>query len=133
MSGNNYNREPLIEAQKLPEDYVMQAEKFVREHNYRGFTTTKLRRLLSLLLDIYNEENLSKEPELSEKSKKKLQLALMRMYYEGGREPNAVKPFLKDSNIISYLKGVGNRKEFLDVFHYMESLVAFHRYYNGDK
>lgn len=136
---NNNNRNDYIEAKALPEDYVMVAEEVIKNHVDRtrnrknNLTTTKLRRLLSLILDIYNEENLLSGNELTDKNKKKLQLALMRMYYEAGRERD-VKDFLRDSDILAYLKDInGDRKKFLDFTHYMESLVAFHRYYKGEK
>ena len=58
-------------------------------------------------------------------------LIRMRMLYEAGRDQD-VKIFVEKTKLIEYLKGIGNsRSSFIDYAHYLEALVAYHRYYGG--
>ena len=69
-----------------------------------GITTSKIRNLLSLANEVYHRECLRTEPKLLEESL--YQIQMMRMLYEGGREP-VVKTFLDQSHLIRYLKDIG--------------------------
>lgn len=123
----------------LPENYVDEAEKIMRSlgKEYKpgqyGFslTTSKLRNLLTLVSDIYSHEIRSNRQELSEDNIKKLQLVRIRMLYESGRE-RSVKNLVVKAKLLEYLNNIGqNRLKFLDYYHYMEALVAYHRYLGG--
>ena len=76
-------------------------------------------------------ESLRTEPELSAESKLKLMRLRVRMVYDAGRERD-VKDFVEQAKLLEYLKGVGDsREEMIRFAHYMEALVAYHRYLGG--
>ena len=96
--------------------------------NRSRITTTKMRGFLTLVNDIYNVENLRTEAKLSAESKLKLMRLQVRMVYDAGRERD-VKDFVEQAKLLEYLKGVGNSREAMIQFaHYVEALVAYHRY-----
>lgn len=118
---------------KLPENYVDAAEQVMRAlyENRSRITTTKMRGFLTLVNDIYNAENLRTETELSSESKLKLMRLRVRVVYDAGRERD-VKDFVEKAKLLEYLKGVGDSREAMIHFaHYMEALVAYHRYLGG--
>ena len=52
----------------------------------------------------------------------------IRMVYEAGRD-DAVKLFLERAQLLEYIKGLGDsRAKLMDFAHYMEALVAYHRF-----
>ena len=94
-------------------------------------TTSKIRNLLSLVMEIYNTEHRRLEETLLEESRLQLQMARVRMVYEAGRD-DSVKRFLNESKLISYLKGIGDdRIRLIRYTQYLEALVAYHRYMGG--
>lgn len=130
---NSKELPPTIEPQKLPADYVDSAERLMRELTVssRNLTTTKLRTLFNLVLDVFNEEILRSDESLTAEHQAKLSLIRMRMVYEAGRDP-ATKYLVKRAKLLEYLKGVGSsRQDFINFTHYMESLVAYHRFFGG--
>jgi len=125
----------------LPEDYVAEAERNMRAlgtedtrnpGKYRfEITTSKIRNILSIVSDIYNDELLSVSPELSEKSKAKKKALQVRVLYEAGRE-KSVERFVLKTKLLDYLKQVeNNRAKFIEFAKYMEALVAYHLYLGG--
>ena len=146
MAYNNYSRRsfsprpapqpaPEIRALPLPEDYVDAAEEVMRKLslNSKKITTSKIRNLLSLVSDIYNVENLRDAPDLLPESKAALTMMRIRVVYEAGRE-QTVKEFVTEAKLLEYIKGIGNNREKLIAFaHYMEALVAYHRYLIGGR
>ena len=95
-------------------------------------SNSKIRKLLSLVSEIYNEENRSTEKELQEKNVVKINLMRVRVAYECGRD-NAVKDFVAKTNLLEYLKGISrDRADLIRFAHYMEALVAYHRYLGGE-
>ena len=111
----------------IPEDYVDAAERVMRAlfANRSRITTTKMRGFLTLVNDIYNVENLRTEAKL------KLMRLQVRMVYDAGRERD-VKDFVEQAKLLEYLKDVGDsREEMIRFAHYMEALVAYHRYLGG--
>ena len=132
---NNYSQ-PLpaeIRPLPLPEDYVDAAEAVMRRMagSNRKITTSKIRNLLSLVTDIYNEENLRDDAELLPSSRSALTMMRIRVVYEAGRE-QTVKEFVTETKLLEYIKGIGNsREKLIDFAHYMEALVAYHRFLGG--
>lgn len=125
---------PEIRPQKVPDDYVDQAERIMRSlmENGKTVSNSKIRKLLSLVSEIYNEENRSTEKELQEKNVVKINLMRVRVAYECGRD-NAVKDFVAKTNLLEYLKGISrDRADLIRFAHYMEALVAYHRYLGGE-
>ena len=129
----------------LPEDYVAEAERNMRalgtEDTRTGrysfkITTSKIRNILSMVSDIYNDELLSVSPELSEKSKAKKKALQVRILYEAGRNEvyreRPVEEFVLKTKLLDYLKQVeNNRAKFIEFAKYMEALVAYHLYLGG--
>ena len=130
---------PEIRALPLPEDYVEAAEAVMRRlagSNRKKISTSKIRNLLSLATDIYNTEILRKGRELLPESRNALTMMRIRMVYEAGREQReqTVKEFITEARLLEYLKDIGNDREKLIAFvHYMEALVAYHRYLIGGR
>lgn len=124
-----------IKALPLPEDYVDAAEAVMRRlaGNNRKITTSKIRNLLSLVTDIYNTENLRDAPTLSPESITALTMMRIRVVYEAGRE-QTVREFITEAKLLEYIKGIGTDREKLIAFaHYMEALVAYHRFLIGGR
>ena len=124
---------PEITPKKVPEDYVDEAERIMRSLMSGGktVTTSKLRNLLSLVTDIFNTENIRTEEKLRPESIVKLNLMRVRVAYECGRD-DTVKSFVAQTNLLEYLKGIStDRADLIRFAHYMEALVAFHRYFGG--
>ena len=114
----------------FPKDYVDFAEKLMKTRS-RQITTSKLRNILSLLMDVYNTEILRTEVELSEESQVKLQMARIRIAYECGRDRNT-KEFVEGAYLLPWLKTVGSsREQAIRYIHYLEAIVAYHRFWGG--
>ena len=119
----------------LPKDYVDEAERVIRvlSTGRNKITTSKIRNLMSLVSDIYNTENLRTEKELLPESVTALTMMRIRAVYEAGRE-EAVKSFVCEAKLLEYIKGIGTSREALISFaHYMEALVAYHRFIIGGR
>ncbi len=127
------SRQP-IQPKRLPENYVDEAEKVMIDiYNGAGskITTSKIRRFLTLIAEIMNDERRRLSDELLPSSIAKIQMARVRIAYEAGRD-TVVKTFVDKSSLICYLKGIGNsRKDFIKLGEYVEALVAWHRYLGG--
>ena len=91
----------------MSEHYVDRAEKAIKKLivvNKKGdeiinLTTSKIRNILSLVSDLYNDAQRYRSEELSEDLYNRVQYLKMRMAYEAGRE-NTVKEFLKKAEQI---------------------------------
>ena len=94
-------------------------------------TTSKLRNLLSMTSDIYNEILNFQEEELSEEICGRIDYLKVRFLYEAGREEK-VRDLVEEAKIIDCINEIkGNRKRYILFSRYMEALVAYHRYYGG--
>ena len=170
-NGRSYGQQkelpPEITPKKVPEDYVDEAERIMRSlmSQPKKVTTSKIRNLLSLVTDIYNEENIRTEEKLRPESVVKLNLMRVRVAYEYGRDTGEsksrnkeegsdrdrgesngrdkekssgketvypMKEFITQAHLLEYLKGIStDRADLIRFAHYMEALVAFHRYFGG--
>lgn len=94
-------------------------------------TTSKIRNLLAMAADIYNDVMNQNENELSNEICSKIEYLRVRFIYECGREQK-VKDLVLEAQILELLKNIGKSRERYILFnHYMEALVAFHRFYDG--
>mgnify|MGYP004665019743 CR=1 FL=1 len=118
--------------------YVKKAEQVIkqlsqntdRRGNVRWITTSKIRNLLAMSADIYNEVLLNPE-KLSDEQSARIDYLRVRFVYEAGRDTD-VKNFVEKAQILKALEEVrGSRKQYILFNHYMEALVAYHRYYGG--
>ena len=128
---------------KVPENYVDEAERIMRVLISSGttVTTSKIRNLLSLVTDIYNDESIRTEDKLKPDSVVKLNLMRVRVAYEYGRDNGEsvgkdkvypMKEFITQAHLREYLKDIStDRADLIRFAHYMEALVAFHRYLGG--
>ena len=134
---------PEITPKKVPEDYVDEAERIMSNlmSQPKKVTTSKIRGLLSLVTEIFNVENLRTEEVLLPESVVKINLMRVRVAYEYGRDTGEsvgkdkaypMKDFISKSHLLEYLKGIStDRADLIRFAHYMEALVAFHRYFGG--
>ena len=140
-----------VKAESLPEDYVRQAEAAIQKlkeiadtqgRNGTVISTSKLRSLFSLFTEPYNEVSRRDIEKLDRDQINALNGAKVRIYYEIGREDGyrgdldsaSVGRFVKYSKLLEYLYDIGNScDKMIQFYHYMEALVAFHRYYFGEK
>jgi len=122
----------------LPKDYTSKAEKVITElrdelgRNYQNFTTSKIRNILGMVSDIYNDVVFKQDETLSEDITERIEYLKVKLIYECGREPYVIKPFEYKAGLIRIINGIGNsREKFIAFSRYMEALVAYHRYYGG--
>ena len=94
-------------------------------------TTSKLRNLLAMTADIYNQVLLYPSERLDDELLGRIEYLRVRVMYECGRE-SKVKEFVRKAEIIECLKEIGaSKKNYLLFSRYMEALIAFHKYYGG--
>lgn len=121
-------------------NYVDEAEKTVlrlsQKKNNRGFTvpmvtTSKLRNLLAMTSDIYNIVLPLQNDSLSDEIIGRIEYLRIRFVYEAGREPK-VKELVEAAHILDIIKEInGSRKNYILFNRYMESIVAFRKFYGG--
>ncbi|MDR2089288.1 MAG: type III-A CRISPR-associated protein Csm2 [Clostridiales Family XIII bacterium] len=123
------------------ENYVEKAESVMRALIQTGrdgkknfaFTTTQIRKLLSISADIYDGAKNEQDDRISPKLKEKLNYLRVQIVYQAGRLPKNVKPFVEKAELLEVLKETGDeRKNVLLFCRYMEALVAYHRYLGGE-
>ena len=134
---------PETVPRKVPENYVDEAERIMRALISSGttVTTSKIRNLLSLVTDIYNDESIRTEDKLKPDSVVKLNLMRVRVAYEYGRDNGEsvgkdkvypMREFITQAHLREYLKGIStDRADLIRFAHYMEALVAFHCYFSS--
>lgn len=112
------------------ETVVRQLRKDKKGKNIR-LTTSKIRNILAMVSEIYNEVIHERGEKLSGKSQERIQYLRLRITYEAGRDDD-VKDFVDKSELLQMLKKIENNKEeFLLFCRYLEALVAYHRFYGG--
>lgn len=122
------------------ENYVELAEKAIRElsgeKDKKGnpvslVTTSKIRNLLAMTADIYNEViNLQSEI-LSKDIIGRINYLKIRFLYEAGREPK-VKGLVNKAEILKHLDEIkDSREQYILFSRYMEALVAYRKFYGG--
>ena len=113
----------------LAEDAITKLEAMTNPRTGRKIpmaTTSKIRNLLAMTAELYNDVQNSSGELLSNDIKGRIS-----MVYEAGREP-AVKNLVETAELLQHLDEIrGNRKQFILFSRYMEALVAYHRYYGG--
>lgn len=118
--------EPLKE-----ESYVERAENVIKNLYKNRLTTSQIRNILSMMNEIYNEVIMTNDDKLSDTIQSKLQYLKIKIIYAAGRNRD-VKTFVEDSQIDQHLDHIGDsREKFILYSHYMEALVAYHRFYGG--
>ena len=124
-------------------NYVDKAEKAIRslrdkaEQQRRGrgelkiVTTSKIRNLLAMTADIYNQVMICQNDKLNDDLKGRIEYLRVRFMYECGREV-LVKNFVEEVRYFADFERInGSKKNYILFSRYMEALIAFHRYYGG--
>ena len=118
------------------DNYVDKAEKIIKSLNHTKdhrnnkikffLTTTKIRNLLNLTSNLFDESKVRSYKELADK------IAYLRVQfvYQSGRE-TAVKDLVKKAEILDILKEINNKESLQRFCRYMEALVAYFRFYGG--
>jgi len=119
------------------QNYVDEAERVIKSlsKNQRTgaieLTTSKIRNLLSMSTDIYNEVIHDNQEHLSEEIQGRVQYLRLRVVYEAGRE-KVVKDFIEKAHIVELISAIGKSRGKLLLFcNYMEALTAYHKYHGG--
>lgn len=116
-------------------DYVDKAQKVMdklQSDRRFGLTTTKIRGLLAMTMDIYNEIMPLTEDELSDEIKGKINYLKVHVLYEAGRNPWDVKKFVGEAQIIPCIDEIqGSRERYILFSNYMEALVAYFKFNGG--
>ena len=121
-------------------NYVDKAEKAIKELKQKKdakgreiaiVTTSKIRNLLAMVSDIYNDVVNNKEEKLSNDIIGRIGYMKLRFYYEAGRE-SSVKSLLEQAKVFDIINEIGDsRSNYILFSRYMEALVAFRKYYGG--
>ena len=122
-------------------NYVEEAEKAIKvlknlKNDRTGktvpmVTTSKIRNLLAMSADIYNNVLSETSDKLNEELCSRIAYLRVRFMYEAGREP-AVRNFVEKTQLLDVLKTInGSKKRYILFNRYLEALVAFHKYYGG--
>ena len=138
-------QEPQKPHVALTEDnYVDQARDAIKDliqksEEERGkiaiVTTSKLRNLLAMTADIYNDVILSMEEELPADVRERINYLKVRFIYESARPgAEAVKNLVETAGILGHIQDIRNsRKRYLLFSRYMEALVAYRKYLAGGR
>ena len=121
-------------------NYVDRAERAIldlvketeQDRRVKGIvTTSKIRNLLAMTADIYNQVLEQSREKLDEEVIGRIEYLRVRVMYECGREPQ-VRRFVEKAELLEILKEIGgSKKNYLLFSRYMEALVAFHKYHGG--
>ena len=121
------------------ENYVAKAEsvilKLSKQVNKQGkvvamVTNSKIRNLLSMSADIYNQVLDCKDDKLPQELNGRIEYLRVRYIYEAGRAPR-VKDLVIQGELLEIMKEIqGSKKNYILYYHYMEALVAFKRFWN---
>lgn len=142
---NQYQQRPQQTQPKLHFEplnkvtYVKQAEDVIKNlsdkananFKYKVINSNQIRLILSLITEIFIDVKMDKNPVLNEDYQSRIQYCKMKIAYQAGRSDTGdVRDFVNQSNIMGYLDEVkDSREKFMLVAHYMESLVAYHKFY----
>lgn len=142
MGGNDFSgrgRSNTVEVKKTPieitnENYVEQAKKVIDnlvKGNGKILTTSKIRKLLAIISDMYTKAKRLKSDVLNSDWISKIQYFKMHAVYEAGRE-TAVKKFVEEAQLIEQIDKIKtDRKKLILFCHYMEALVAYRKFLGG--
>ncbi len=119
-----------------PDAYVSYADTVIQElrsqEDGKKFSTSKIRNILSMVTDIYNDIIRQSDDKLSNEIQDRITSLRIRLVYECGREPKIIRPFVEKARLLDWISFIGDsRARFIHFSRYMEALVAYHRYHGG--
>lgn len=119
------------------DNYVDKAENVInslkrirKKNNSDTFflTTSKIRKLLSLTSTLYDESRVREYDDL----KDKIAYLKVQYIYQAGKEPS-VKDLVIKGEIIEALNEIKDRESLQRFCRYMEALVAYFKFYEGEE
>ena len=119
------------QAEKVIDDLKAPYEKNGKTIHPQLVTTSKIRNILSMAADLYDNVLQNRNNELSADIVSRIEYLSVRMIYESGRE-TLVKSFVTRAHLDEYAKMIGNdKKKYILFYRYLEALVAFHKFKGG--
>lgn len=130
-------------AERITEsNYVDEAEKHIKElikkktktdrmgrESVDIVSTSKMRGLLAMVSDIYNDVLNEPKESLSNDLIARINYMKVHFYYEAGREKK-VKELMEEAKVFEVINDIkGKRSGFILFSRYMEALVAFRKFY----
>lgn len=117
-------------------NYAQIAEALVTQKDGKGgrclkfgrLTSTKLRGIYSLIMNVYTRIN---SPEDFEAHASDLQYIKVKMAYESGRDREVVGDFIRKTGLMACIDCVTSYEKFVLYCRYAESLVAYFKFYGG--
>ena len=119
------------------DNYVDKAEKVIKSLNHTKdhrnnkikffLTTTKIRNLLNLTSNLFDESKVREYEEL----KDRIAYLRVQFVYQSGRE-EAVLDLVQKGEILPILKEINSRESLQRFCRYMEALVAYFKFYGGN-
>ncbi len=94
---------------------------------FGGLTTTKLRSIYGLIMNVYTKIN---EPSDFKDHQSDIQYLQVKMAYESGREWT-VKQFIDSTYLMEAVSQIKTYEQFLLYCRYAESLVAYFKFFGG--
>ena len=96
-------------------------------------TTSKIRNILAMSAQIYNDVLGVIGDELSEDINARIDYLKLRIIYEVGRDTtNSVRNFVESAELIKCIEQINGSRENYRLFNnYMEALVAYRKFYGG--
>ena len=116
-------------AEKTMQDICNERDK--KDRKIPPVTTSKIRNLLAMTADIYNEVINSQNDKLSNEIMGRINYLKIRFVYEVGREPK-VKTLVTKAEILQHIDEIkDSRKQYILFSRYMEALVAYRKFLGG--
>lgn len=137
----SYNEpyQPTVPYKELDESsYVEIAEKVINTLNNNAIankkkvlTTSKIRNILALNAEIYNDVINDASSELPSDIVGRINYLKVRVLYESGRE-SSVKDFVTEASLLKHIENIKNNKsKYLLFSRYLEALVAYRKFIVG--
>ena len=130
LSSTNGNELDETNYASFAEEIFRNAKNNVQKnHNcwFGKLTTTKLRSIYSLIMNVYTRIN---EPSDFEKYQSDIQYLKVKMAYESGRD-KTVKQFINSTYLMEAVSQIKTYEQFLLYCRYAESLVAYFKFFGG--
>ena len=112
------------------ENVINSLKRIRKKNNSDTFflTTSKIRKLLSLTSTLYDESRVREYDDL----KDKIAYLKVQYIYQAGKEPS-VKDLVIKGEIIEALNEIKDRESLQRFCRYMEALVAYFKFYEGEE
>ena len=129
-------------AEEKVKDIAQEAENVILRLKEDGggklvLTTSQIRKFLASVnaltnkVDVYHAQNPG-AVELSPTLASAVKYLKVQLAYQAGRDPKRSKPFVETARLKERIDGIGtDLRAYEDFAHYMEALVAYHKFYGG--